>query len=1145
MNRQTLQTSGFAALCAAMAFSGIARAGIVIGARRSEDMPRLVLNVNGPAGTIRALGFSADSRRLYAGGMDKAVHAWELLDGDPKAGPRATPVKTLRWEIARGLRGAIYTMAVSPSDNRLAIAGYSTRLAGEVVIYDAARGEVETALRDHQQPVVSLAFAPDGKRLATCSRDGEVRVYTVGTWTSIQVRQPTIEGLFPRPIVFAGPTTVVTTGALQAEQNRLTVFELQGEQPSARGLSFADPLPIRVLAADQAGKVLATCDKGGNLYRWEIAGDTEPKLLRAGLPSNGLTIGDDLLLVATAMRAPNQPGGMLEAYRLSTGELLDKIETSGSVENLAVTISPDNRFAACSGATRLDVQLLPLKGADGKALDKPLTGGKTTALANRGRVPVKVAFAADGSYRIGYSALMSRPDRFNDTADVAQIFDFKNFEWKPQAEGVAWQSPDVQGWQVQREEGGGKLRIVANGQDAGTITLNPANGERVFSYCWLTDDKKQPYALAIGTDVQHGVYIYGVAAGGEWPLLRYYRDHSEWVTSLSVSADGKYLASASADLTIKIWNLEGLRTGGAEQRAIIRQGRGFTKQVAWGANFEIRNDAVVITSMSQAGIANQRGLRVGDVIVEAKFAQSAVKAMNREGLTLDTKQAAEILAGLEATPINEQVLLTVKRLGRPLPQQFLIVPAWEPLATLFADDRGEWACWTPQGYYTASVHGDELFGWQINRGMTSKPDFFRADQFRGDLEKPDAMKLLFAKGSTSAALQAANQSIPEALDAVITNAADGVALVTIMDPPDGKSVGDQGVRVVAKISYRDGRPLGDTGAKAYINGVPISSKKVTQEGDTATVEWNVTPPDPFSRVRVVASKQDQNNNGNFAFADVHVRSIDIKRKPRLHAVALAVGDYPEKNLKLEFPVADAESVIEKLWQGKQGIYEPGIVKKLYNKEVSRASIAKLIEQAKSELGDAPSGDLLVIFIAGHGIAFGNEYYFIPPDARLKDLTPEKAEGIIKDVGISWTQLRQLSNLPCRKVFFLDTCFAGNTLLADGGPSRHMKSAIRPLSRDEVLVLAATAENQSALESSSLGHGVFTKCLLDGLNGGAAKPGTPEVDLGGVSNYLETAVPKMTGQRQTPRSSPTELLELIFIPLVKGANAGQPESFKLR
>ena len=52
----------------------------------------------------------------------------------------------------------------------------------------------------------------------------------------------------------------------------------------------------------------------------------------------------------------------------------------------------------------------------------------------------------------------------------------------------------------------------------------------------------------------------------------------------------------------------------------------------------------------------------------------------------------------------------------------------ELLVALFVADE-EWIAWTPQGYYAASLAGESLMGWHINRGPESMADFYPASRF--------------------------------------------------------------------------------------------------------------------------------------------------------------------------------------------------------------------------------------------------------------------------------------------------------------------------------------------------------------------------------------------------------------------------------
>ena len=82
----------------------------------------------------------------------------------------------------------------------------------------------------------------------------------------------------------------------------------------------------------------------------------------------------------------------------------------------------------------------------------------------------------------------------------------------------------------------------------------------------------------------------------------------------------------------------------------------------------------------------------------------------------------------------------------------------EMLALLPHADRKRWIAWTPQGYYAASPGGEDLFGWQINRGLSSAADFFPASRFRATYFRPDVVAAVLTTADFDAALRLVNQA---------------------------------------------------------------------------------------------------------------------------------------------------------------------------------------------------------------------------------------------------------------------------------------------------------------------------------------------------------------------------------------------------
>lgn len=1146
------------------------------GAAPKDERPRLVLNTGGPIGAIWSIAFSQDSSRIFSSGLDKTVQVWGLHAERAirrNTGNTATLTQTLRWEIARGNRGVVYTIAAAGKGDRVALAGFGARSeTGYIFIYDVGAQRVERVLRHHGNTVTSVSFSPRGDQLASLSVDDEVVLWSEPNWEPkvLRAARPTKVDAdldtFPRPLAFLDDRYLVVGQAVDAEKKqwRLARYDVQapGQVPVVRDQIHAGE--VSALARNPHAAGWASADLAGNVFLWDDAQAASPRRLRKQRVALSLAFApDNRLFVANRIDANKQ--AVLELWDTRGGELVDQRQTGAAEHNKACAVSPDGTRVATCGGDANELLVMLLADREGKRVEKPLSSGQALRLGGSGQKVWKVAFAADGSRRIaiGTKRKPREAAALNDYGDFSVAFDLGSpnllrftREGDPNSiilpaaarkiirsrrdddaagvEKIRWRSiaDDAGGWSLSPDPTGQVLQLSLAGQPAGRIVLDPANQKGIRSYCWIPGPDKKPFALAVGVDRggqgSTGIFVYQLAEKGDCPLRRYYRDHVDWVTSLSVSADGKYLASGSTDQTVKIWSLEGLAAPPGP----------FTQSVGWGARFEKRGGRIIVDGVLEAGIAARRGLKNGDVVIAAKE--------KKDGKIVDASDPTRILAILSERPLWAEQVLLLERDGNRIPD-VLLVPAWEPIETLFIDRRGEWALWTPQGYYDASVSGDELFGWQINRGLEAKPDFFRADQFRRELEQPALMRNLLASGNVPAALEAAGLAVPENLNSAagkVGEVASATPIVTILEPRDGIKIGaDAEVRVVATVDFPNDQARDRFAIKAYVNGVPGGGAAVQVAGRQRRVEWRVPAPSRFSRVRVIA-EEGQEEDAPFAFSDVHVQGPPPAARPeklKMHVFALAAGDYAGK-LRLEFPIADAEGILDRLHRSKGDLYEMGKTRFLKDHEITRDSVASAVAELAGELKSANPEDLLVVFVAGHGIADGADYYFVPPDPSLSEVNEETALDIITPLGVSWKLLRGLADLPCRKVFFLDTCYAGNILLAEGA-AENWKNSIRPLGRSEVLVVSATDVNQPAGELKSLAHGIFTKCLLDGLEGkadgiaaaraaGSAPGGDGYIDLLELVKYVEVEVPALSGAKQTPRSTPIELLELILVPLVE-------------
>src|SRR5262249_50031132 len=98
-------------------------------------------------------------------GLDRAVIVWDTATG--KEVVRFPGHKTIVWSVA-----------FSPDGNRVASGGDD----GNVKIWDPVTGQEALTLRGHSGPVLCVVFSPDGNKIAAASKDGTVKIWDGTPW---------------------------------------------------------------------------------------------------------------------------------------------------------------------------------------------------------------------------------------------------------------------------------------------------------------------------------------------------------------------------------------------------------------------------------------------------------------------------------------------------------------------------------------------------------------------------------------------------------------------------------------------------------------------------------------------------------------------------------------------------------------------------------------------------------------------------------------------------------------------------------------------------------------------------------------------------------------------------------------------------
>lgn len=1072
----------------------------------------MLLTTGGHVGTVRALRFSPDSRRLFAGGIDKQVHVWDLYNPIDVAKQRPLDPQHrhyLRWQVGRTTLGSIYAMDVSASGDP-AFGGFSSfGHNGDIVIYDPARRAMIEALprerpaqasqpkKGHRATVIGLSWSPTGRQLVSVSNDGEVRYWPddenrnsrllAAPDTARNARSDLRAATFldDTHVAFAVPASK----PIGADDCQISIWRVGSDTRSdKKSLHHSG---VTAIERDRfAGSRWASADGYGQLFLWDNLADTEPKVIdlweRFKVPSvsNMQFAPDNHLLISTVSQMDSKRPASLLLLDLSSTEpkLVDQCELGQAVGGYPCAVSPDGKLAAAYAGDLDQVWLYQLDFGKRESLQ----AANRVVLQGGGRRFFDVKFMESESPTIAIStdppAEGARYDLGFDFARcrlLERIVDSDSEESNPRTK-----SPET--WSL-TQEAGSKLTLLGPNGQRRHIDLDIQQQGPFKTHHWLRDGQGKTVAVAIATSGEYGIYLYDlVDPGPNQPcrLLRYFRDHRGEITSLASSSDRRYLASASLDQTIKIWPLQDLW---------LRHPT-FARAGALGAVFEIGGEprGLRIASVDDRGIVAQRGMRAGDPITRIQIADGdKVRTFASPESMLDVLRTRDLYRAYSVTIDNRKEAIE-------------IIAGWQPMLSLFISRDGQWAVWTPQGYYNASVKGDEFFGWVRNQGRDKKPGFYLAAFMRDRLEKPAVIRNLLRFGDLRQALERDNnEGLPQNYLQPVGDLLSQIPEVEILRPLAGAQVGDgkqdKPVPIEALVTYVNKQQIDDYEVRAFVNQATAVGQAVEGDLDLARrYRFDIEATDPESLVQVqLISKIDGGELRHEDHVAVGVPSAALRREQlRIHYVGIGGSSYPDgwKKLPGSKDVMRFEQKLALL--SELSNYELVETYHLLDSEVSRESIGKLIKLF-NEGGRVRTGDLLIVFLAGHGeVARDGVYYFIPAVEGVKldggRLTSEMRE----EYCISAADFVGLLKLPCRKIVIVDTCHAG-------GLGDNSKYQVRRWNNDNIVVWCSTSGDQKAFAHDD--QSFFMAELADAIEGHADLDEDGFVELQETNQYVSSVL----------------------------------------
>lgn len=1054
-------------------------------AQAAEEVSEVFVPL-GHAGGVRAVAFSPDGQWALSGSEDQTLRLWEVATG-----------REVRTFV--GHTEAITFAVFSPDGKQILSSSYDRTLK----LWDAATGREIRTFRGHAEGVWDAAFSPDGKWALSGGADQQMKLWNVATGDEVRT--------------FAGHQQAVTDvdfspdGKLAASGSVDQTIKLWKVETGEEVRTFKGHAQgITVVAFSPDGTRLISSSEDQTLRLWDV---------KTGLALRTFS-GHVQAVIAVAFSPDGRQvlsasqDQTLKLWDVATGK--ERRSFLGHTEAVvAVAFSPDGTMAL-SGSEDQSLKLWDVA-----------TGREVRTLSGKVQEARDVDFSPDGRF-----ALVGGRDHTVKLWEVGTGRALWTFRGHGQSVTAVAISPD------------GKLAL--SGSNDRLVKLwDMATGREIRTFkghTWgVTDVTFSPDGKRIATSSgDQTVKLWDIATGKEIQTLS---GHSQAVWDVVFSPDGRWLVSGSEDNTLKLWDTVTWRN--------VRTFSGHVQPVR-AVDFSPDGKTILSGSVDQTmklwDVASGREIQtftgheeaVWDVAfsTDGKWALSGSEDKTLKLWDVATGREVRTFAGHTGVVVGVEF----SKDGRTVLSGSLdgTMRLWEAaagkaIAMIVGFRDGEWIITTPEGYYTASEHGDEHLLVRIGSRV------YGIDQFRATLYRPPVVEAAVRLGSSA-------QAIAQQLGA--QTAVSTVAALQELEPPavavsapaNGATLETLTPMLAVQMEARR-QPIRNV--QVYVNGErqvwPEERALLTTGGTIKTgthalpagrpalpaldvkIPVRLEPGDNF--VEVVASNgyAEQRRTMRLTVLLPKTQSVE-RRKPDLWVMALGVNVYDDSKIPpLPYAGQDAEALVQAFTKQRGTIFHD--VHAFVLSETGAAQpTGENIRLGLSRLEQAKPGDIVLLFLAGHGAEDRQgEFLFLPKDARLVD-----GGGV--DGAISWREFRPLLNLPARKLIFADTCYWESI-----GEHKARGADNEQLSKDlqefNAVSYTSCRGTERAVEQESWSDGALAKALIHGLRGKADLSRDRVVTLEELDAYVTEAVPLLTNGAQYPVTHTPEGYQHVPIALV--------------
>ena len=427
----------------------------------------------------------------------------------------------------------------------------------------------------------------------------------------------------------------------------------------------------------------------------------------------------------------------------------------------------------------------------------------------------------------------------------------------------------------------------------------------------------------------------------------------------------------------------------------------------------------------------------------------------------------------------------------------------------------DWLAYTDDGRFDGSPGG--IAKVSFARGQKT----YALEQFAERFYRPGLMQQVLGDASVAPPANAQNalaQGAPPTVKIVSprAGASDKESIEVTVEAKEQNNGGVKAIRL-----YQNGRLVGGPGE---LRGIVVEAV-TPQESDAKTSKFTIMLAPGANVLRAVAySQTDLESQPD----EVRLSFAAVAKKPVLHVVAIGINQYKDVSMNLTYARPDAESLVQFFRQPKNTtLFSDTTVVSL----LDEAATGEAIKKALSDLSvQSQPEDVVFIYLAGHGdtaaldargdddASAAQNFYFLPYEMRQMIMKDR-----VRQFGVSGAEINGLiEKIAARKIVLVyDACKSGAAIEGATRGAGDEQQALAKLARAQgIYVLTASTGQQYAAEVKSLGHGILTYALLEGLSGKAAG-GDSTVKVSELFAYADDRVPVLAkefrGREQWPVS----------------------------